>query len=95
MVIADEGIPYWIVWVAVILGSIVCGSCAGVLWVAQGAYTSAVAGNVRQTELFGVFWGLMKCSQISGNLLITFVLGKISTFVYFSVLTILGCKNMI
>ena len=76
----------------VILGSILCGVCAGVLWVAQGAYISAVADKDSQTELFGVFWALMMSSQITGNLLITFILGKMSNFVYFLLLTILGCK---
>ena len=72
------------------MGAIVCGICASTLWVAQGAYTSTVADKNSKAELFGVFWALMMSSQIIGNLIITFVLGKMSNFIYFMVLTILG-----
>lgn len=60
------------------------------LWVAQGAYTSNVADENRKSELFGLFWALMMSSQILGNLLITFVLGKMSNLVYVFILIILG-----
>ena len=79
----------------VISGATICGISAGSLWVAQGAYVSAVAGNFRQTELFGVFSALMKSSHFFGNLLIALILGKMSNFAYFSVLTFIGCKNII
>lgn len=62
---------------------------------AQGAYTSTVADKNSKAELFGVFWALMMSSQILGNLLITFVLGKMSNFVYFMLLTILGFASSV
>jgi hypothetical protein len=63
---------------------------ASVIWVAQGSYTSKVASADKKSELFGLFWALMMSSQILGNLLSTFVLGRINNLVYFIILTILG-----
>lgn len=88
----DSGVSHELVWVLVVLGAIICGVSASTLWVAQGAYTSQVADTNRKSELFGLFWALMMSSQIIGNLLITFVLGKMSNFTYFILLTILGCN---
>lgn len=79
-------------WCLVLLGAMLCGVGASVLWVAQGAYVSEVAGPERKTELFGLFWSLMMSSQIAGNLITTFVLGLIGNTAYFLVLTVLGCK---
>ena len=61
------------------------------LWVAQAGYTSERSGESKKNELFGLFWGLMMSSQILGNLLTTFILGKMSNELYFLLLTILGC----
>lgn len=92
--VANVDLPHSVVWVAIILGAMVCGVSASTLWVAQGAYTSMVADKDSKAELFGMFWALMMSSQIIGNLLITYVLGKMSNFIYFLILTILGCKNI-
>ena len=67
-----------------------CGLSASILWVAQGGYTSQVASGNRKNELFGLFWALMMSSQIIGNVLSTFVLGRINNLVYFIILTIIG-----
>lgn len=88
----NEDLPKWIGWTIVLLGAVLCGGSASMIWVAQGAYVSQVAGEARKTELFGLFWSLMMSSQILGNLITTFVLGLVSNVVYFLVLTILGCK---
>ena len=72
------------------LGACVCGVSASALWVAQGACVSKVASETRKSELFGLFWSFMMSSQIWGNLLATFVLGRINNLVYFMILTILG-----
>lgn len=90
LVVANVDLPKSLVWVAIIFGAIICGISASVLWVAQGAYTSNVADENRKSELFGLFWALMMSSQILGNLLITFVLGKMSNLVYVFILIILG-----
>jgi MFS family permease len=90
--VTDAGVSHELVWVLVILGATICGVSASTLWVAQGAYTSQVADTNRKAELFGLFWALMMSSQIIGNLLITFVLGKMSNLTYFILLTILGCN---
>lgn len=95
MVVTNVDLPHWVVWGAVILGAIICGVSASTLWVAQGAYTSTVADKDSKSELFGLFWALMMSSQIIGNLLITFVLGKMNNFIYFLLLTILGCKKIL
>lgn len=92
LVVTDVDIDHTIVWVVIIFGAIICGVSASTLWVAQGAYVSQVADTNRKGELFGLFWGLMMSSQIIGNLLIVFVLGKLSNLTYFILLTILGCK---
>lgn len=92
LIVTNVDLPHALVWVLVCLGAGVCGVSASTLWVAQGAYTSNVADKDSKAELFGVFWALMMSSQIIGNLLITFVLGKLSNFIYFMLLTILGCK---
>ena len=93
IVVASEvNIPTVLVWIIVIIGAVLCGISASILWVAQAGYTNATASENRKSELFGLFWGLMMSSQIFGNLLTTFVLGKMSTLTYFIVLTALGCK---
>lgn len=89
----NEDLPKWIGWTLVLLGAMLCGASASMIWVAQGSYVSQVAGEARKTELFGLFWSLMMSSQILGNLITTFILGLISNVVYFLVLTTLGCKR--
>lgn len=93
IIVTGLKVPKELVWVIIITGAIICGVSASALWVAQGAYTSAVASENRKSELFGLFWGLMMSSQILGNLLTTFILGKMSNTVYFVLLTILGCTR--
>jgi MFS family permease len=78
-----------------VLGAMVCGVSAGVLWVAQGIYIGQIAEENRKSEMFGLFWALMMVSQIFGNLLITFVLGKLSNLTYFMLLAILGCITFV
>lgn len=95
LIVTEIDIPHPVIWVAVILGALICGVSASVLWVAQGAYTSQVADENRKSQLFGLFWALMMSSQILGNLLITFILGKMSNLIYFILLTILGCNIII
>ena len=92
LVVTEAKVPHELVWALVIIGAIICGSSSAILWVAQGAYSSQVADENRKAELFGLFWALMMSSQIIGNLLITFVLGKMSNVTYFILLTILGCN---
>lgn len=92
LVVANADVAKEFVWFAIILGATVCGVSASVLWVAQGAYTSNVADENRKSQLFGLFWALMMSSQILGNLLITFVLGKMSNLIYVFILIILGGK---
>lgn len=67
--------------------------CASFIWVAQAAYVSDVSTPTTKGELFGLFWGLMMASQIVGNILSTFILGKINNQVYFIVLAILGLSG--
>ena len=88
-------INHILVWVIIIAGACICGFSASALWVAQGAYTSKVASIKRKSEVFALFWALMMASQILGNLLGTFVLGRINNLVYFIILTILGCNSFI
>lgn len=80
-------------WILVLVGATICGASASLIWVAQGVYVNEVAGPERKTELFGLFWALFFCSQITGNAFTTFVLGLIGNKVYFIVLTTLGSKN--
>ena len=87
----DLGLSVPLIWIIVIIGAMICGASASILWVAQGAYTSQVASEGKKSELFGLFWALMMSSQILGNTITTFVLGKVSNFAYFLTLTILGC----
>ncbi len=43
IIVMGLNIPTEMVWGIIILGAIICGVSASALWVAQGAYTSAVA----------------------------------------------------
>jgi len=90
LIVTDIQLPTAVVWVCVNLGASITGLSASIIWVAQGAYTSQVASADKKSELFGLFWALMMSSQIFGNCLSTFVLGKINNLVYFIILTILG-----
>ena len=95
LVIASElGLNFYVVWIMVIIGAMIAGASASAIWVAQGAYTSQVASPDKKNELFGLFWALMMSSQILGNCLTTFVLGLVNNFIYFLVLTILGCTYL-
>lgn len=44
-----EGIPRALGWVIVLVGAILCGASASMIWVAQGSYVSEVAGEKRKT----------------------------------------------
>ena len=43
LIVSEIDISDSLVWIIINLGAIICGFSASVLWVAQGAYTSAVA----------------------------------------------------
>lgn len=90
LIVTEISIPTPVVWICVNLGASITGLSASIIWVAQGSYTSQVASADKKSELFGLFWALMMSSQIFGNCLSTFVLGRINNLVYFIVLTILG-----
>lgn len=40
-----EDIPKILGWTIVLLGAMLCGASASMIWVAQGAYVSEVAGE--------------------------------------------------
>jgi MFS family permease len=40
----NEDLPKWMGWVLVLGGAMLCGASASMIWVAQGAYVSQVAG---------------------------------------------------
>ena len=40
----NEDLPKGLGWTIVIFGAILCGASASMIWVAQGAYVSQVAG---------------------------------------------------
>lgn len=40
----NEDLPKWIGWTLVLLGAMLCGASASMIWVAQGSYVSQVAG---------------------------------------------------
>jgi MFS family permease len=40
----NEDLPKGLGWTMVILGAMLCGASASMIWVAQGAYVSQVAG---------------------------------------------------
>lgn len=92
LIVTKVEINHTLVWIIVNAGACICGFSASALWVAQGAYTSKVASEKRKSEVFALFWVFMMSSQILGNLLGTFVLGRINNLVYFIILTILGCN---
>jgi fucose permease len=93
LIAAKVNMPHALVWVIEIAGAMLCGVCASVIWVAQGAYVGAVADENSKSELFGLFWALMLSSQIFGNLLITFALPKLGEVVYFFILIGIGCNT--
>lgn len=49
LVVTNLNPPHELVWIVVIIGAIICGISASVLWVAQGAYTSQVADENRKS----------------------------------------------
>ena len=83
----------------VIIGAIICGFSASMIWVTVGTYVNEVAGSDdksdRKTELNAIFYSLFMSSQITGSLLTTLVLGLMDTKIYFLVLTGIGCKLLL
>ena len=93
-------IPFYLGWILVIIGAIICGFSASMIWVTMGCYVNEIAGNNsessrsdRKTELNGIFYSIFFSSQIIGNVLTTLVLGLIGTKIYFMVLTGIGCNT--
>jgi hypothetical protein len=89
------------IYFIVLLGAVICGFSAALIWVppqyiqiAQAGYVSDVADLESKGELFGLFCGLMMTSQIFGNIFSTFILGNISKFLYFAILSVIGSKHM-
>jgi MFS family permease len=49
LIASDIEIPKYVAWITVCFGAVICGACASVIWVAQGAYTSQVASTERKS----------------------------------------------
>ena len=50
IVVASQlNIPTVLVWIIVIVGAVLCGISASILWVAQAGYTNAVASENRKS----------------------------------------------
>ena len=94
-----EDMPRWLGWILVVVGAVVCGFSASMLWVGVGSYVNEVAGSERdrdrKTELNGIFYSLFMSSQITGSLLTTLMLGLIGTKLYFVCLTVIGCTTSV
>eukprot|EP00937_MAST-01D_sp_MAST-1D-sp2_P006637 g6637.t1 len=60
----------------VMIGSVVIGASAAVLWTGQGAYQSQNSTVENSGALSGAFWGVMMLSNVLGNTSAKFVLGN-------------------
>jgi hypothetical protein len=45
----NENLPKGLGWTIVLIGAMLCGASASMIWVAQGSYVSQVAGEARKT----------------------------------------------
>jgi len=45
-----ENMPKWMGWILVLIGALICGVSASMLWVAQGSYLNELAGKDRKSQ---------------------------------------------
>ena len=69
-----------------ILFAIICGSAAGIIWVAQSGYTSSLCDENNKGKFFRIFSAFHLSSQIWGNLFSSIVLKLWSHLTYFIIL---------
>jgi len=65
---------YWHIYVSLIVGAVLVGFGASILWVAQGKYISALANESNMGMFNAVFWAFMMGCLIIGNALGAYVM---------------------
>ena len=66
------------------------GFTVGVLWACANNYVARCASEENKGFAFSYFWSFYMCSQILGNLIAAFTLGKFSQQIYFLVMGIIA-----
>ena len=83
----DSNISKTFIQVTIIIAAAINGFGASILWVAQGKYISICANDQNKGVFNGIFWAFFMSSQVFGNLMGAFVLGNLTKFTFYCVMT--------
>ena len=76
-----------IIQVTNIVAAAINGFGASILWVAQGKYIALCANDQNKGMFNGIFWAFYMSSQVFGNLMGAFVLGSLTKFTFYCVMS--------
>ena len=85
----DTSMSKTLISVVILIAAAINGFGASILWVAQGKYISMCASNENKGSYNGIFWAFFMSSQVFGNLMGAFVLGNLTKFTFYCVMTAL------
>ena len=83
----DEATKWWcnssLIISANVFGSVTCGFCAALLWLAMASYIDCCANQYNKGKFFGLFWAIFQSSFILGNLFGAYLLKVFNQYYYF------------
>lgn len=74
----DKGVPDAIVYIGLFAATIINGFTVGILWTSANQYVADCSTDENKGFFFSYFWSFYMTSQILGNLIAAFVLGRMS-----------------
>jgi len=63
--------------VLILTAAAINGFGAAILWVAQGQYISMCANETNKGQFNSIFWAMLMCSGVIGNLMAAFVVANV------------------
>ena len=72
----------------ILVAAMINGFGASILWVAQGQYISMCANDKNKGYFNSVFWSLVMCAGIFGNLMAAFVIANVEQSTFYCVMTV-------
>ena len=90
-----KGIADSVIQLALLSAAIVNGFTVGVLWAAANQYIADCSSEENKGFFFSYFWAFYMTSQIIGNLIAAFVLGRLSQQQYFYIMAVISLLSIV
>jgi len=78
-----------------ILCAIINGFFSGILWISVNRYITACSNKTNEGRFMGVFFALLNCSNVTGNLVAAFILKHFGQFHFYLTACAISCLAMI